>query len=263
MKKSQRLRFDEIQAVFRLLSDIRELRHDRPSMHQRIVDGLVQLLHGTGGFISDVDGWRPDGEVAIRSFTLSQEGAEVVASVMRTMIGAGPQADPTFDIGKRLPGRVRAETFSSLLGKRRSDIFREYRNLADVLSSTDYRDHMGAWHHTKPIGGKILGLSIHRYGKSERLFSGRELELARLVFDELHWLTLTGRLDPPIPEVAKLSPRRREVLDLMLRGHAAKQIAYKLGIATHTARDHIKAIYRELGIEGGRHELMARFVQKK
>lgn len=54
----------------------------------------------------------------------------------------------------------------------------------------------------------------------------------------------------------QLSPRQRDVLELVLRGRSATQIAGALDIATHTANDHLKAIYRRVGVSS-RAELAA------
>jgi DNA-binding NarL/FixJ family response regulator len=45
-----------------------------------------------------------------------------------------------------------------------------------------------------------------------------------------------------------LTPRERNVLDLLLRGLANKQIAFELGISEATAKAHISAILRKLNV---------------
>jgi len=48
---------------------------------------------------------------------------------------------------------------------------------------------------------------------------------------------------------AALSAREMEVLALIVKGHGNKQIAYQLGIAEHTVKNHVKNILSKLGVE--------------
>ncbi|MCK2215740.1 helix-turn-helix transcriptional regulator [Actinomadura sp. ATCC 31491] len=55
-----------------------------------------------------------------------------------------------------------------------------------------------------------------------------------------------------------LTPRERQVLELLCRGAAPKQVARALGLSAYTVNDHLKALFRKTGA-GGRDELMAAF----
>lgn len=57
-------------------------------------------------------------------------------------------------------------------------------------------------------------------------------------------------------DAPKLSPRERETLDLLLTGQPEKLIAASMGLSIHTTHDHVKAVYRKLGVRS-RAELMA------
>ena len=48
---------------------------------------------------------------------------------------------------------------------------------------------------------------------------------------------------------AGLSAREMEVLALIVKGHGNKQIAYQLGIAEHTVKNHVKSILSKLGVD--------------
>lgn len=54
-----------------------------------------------------------------------------------------------------------------------------------------------------------------------------------------------------------LTPREREVLALSGRGHTAAYVAQRLSISENTARNHLKNIYRKVGV-GSREELIER-----
>lgn len=50
------------------------------------------------------------------------------------------------------------------------------------------------------------------------------------------------------PEVEALSPREREILDLIAPGYSNKEIADKLGISIESIRWHLKNIYQKLHV---------------
>ncbi|MBO5385386.1 response regulator transcription factor [bacterium] len=46
-----------------------------------------------------------------------------------------------------------------------------------------------------------------------------------------------------------LTPREKEVLELVCKGYSNSQIANELIISTHTAKAHVTSIIRKLGLE--------------
>lgn len=61
--------------------------------------------------------------------------------------------------------------------------------------------------------------------------------------------------------VNELSAAQRRVLDLALGGLVEKQIARRLNISRHTAHNHLRSIYRSLGVHS-RGELLARLLSR-
>ena len=57
-----------------------------------------------------------------------------------------------------------------------------------------------------------------------------------------------------------LSPREREVLTRLLRSYNPQQVAETLDISVNTVRNHLKNVYRKLGVHS-REELFSQFVQ--
>jgi DNA-binding CsgD family transcriptional regulator len=51
-------------------------------------------------------------------------------------------------------------------------------------------------------------------------------------------------------EKYEISPREREVIEIMVQGKADKEIAAKLDIAVNTVQVHLKKIYRKTGAAG-------------
>lgn len=69
---------------------------------------------------------------------------------------------------------------------------------------------------------------------------------------------LRGQQEQPKPDDdADLSPREYELLQLLARGQSNRQAAEALSLSPHTVGDHVKSIYRKLGVSS-RGEAMVR-----
>ena len=62
------------------------------------------------------------------------------------------------------------------------------------------------------------------------------------------------RLPATDPELAQLTPREREVLRLIARGYAYKEVARDLGISAKTVESHVSSVLRKLQLSS-RHQL--------
>jgi len=56
--------------------------------------------------------------------------------------------------------------------------------------------------------------------------------------------------DPPAVEQVQLTPREREVLELLAAGASNKVIARRLQVSVHTAKFHVASLFRKLGASG-------------
>lgn len=54
-------------------------------------------------------------------------------------------------------------------------------------------------------------------------------------------------------EVARLAPKERDVLSLVAKGRANKQVAVELGMAEETVKGHLKSIFIKLDVESRAH----------
>jgi len=52
------------------------------------------------------------------------------------------------------------------------------------------------------------------------------------------------------PDLVELTPREKDVLAALMRGDRVPGIAESLHISPHTVRNHLKSIYRQLGVAG-------------
>ena len=62
------------------------------------------------------------------------------------------------------------------------------------------------------------------------------------------WFNASVALAAQMPR-PDLSAREVQVLELIVRGLANKQIAYSLNIAEHTVKNHVKNILSKLGVQ--------------
>jgi DNA-binding NarL/FixJ family response regulator len=100
---------------------------------------------------------------------------------------------------------------------------------------------------TKTISGAELTNAIERVAEGDAVFSPR---LAGFVLDAF------AAADVPAidPELDQLTQREREVLRLIARGYAYKEIAKELFISVKTVETHVSSVLRKLQLSN-RHEL--------
>ncbi|GAA4606708.1 response regulator transcription factor [Actinoallomurus liliacearum] len=100
---------------------------------------------------------------------------------------------------------------------------------------------------TKTISGPELTGAIGRVAEGDAVFSPR---LAGFVLDAF------AATDAPSidPELDQLTQREREVLRLIARGYAYKEIAKELFISVKTVETHVSSVLRKLQLSN-RHEL--------
>jgi DNA-binding NarL/FixJ family response regulator len=106
---------------------------------------------------------------------------------------------------------------------------------------------------TKNIEGPELIEAVHRIAAGDAVFSSR---LAGFVLDAFASQNGdAGATPPPFdPELDQLTVREREVLRLIARGYAYKEIAAELNIAIKTVESHVSAVLRKLQLSN-RHQL--------
>lgn len=100
---------------------------------------------------------------------------------------------------------------------------------------------------TKSIAPTKLANAVRRVSDGDAVFSPR---LAGFVLDAFAE-TMAQPLDP---ELDQLTPREKEVMRLIARGFAYKQVASKLDISIKTVETHVSAVLRKLQLSN-RHEL--------
>ena len=102
---------------------------------------------------------------------------------------------------------------------------------------------------TKTISGPELAAAIRRIADGDAVFSPR---LAGFVLDA--FATGGEAAGGGDPELDQLTPREREVLRLIARGYAYKEVARRLSLSVKTIETHVSSVLRKLQLSS-RHEL--------
>ncbi len=99
-------------------------------------------------------------------------------------------------------------------------------------------------------GDRRLAVSMTRQdGHVELAVRAAAAVTASLSPELLTPLTQALRRPPPPDPLQPLSPREREVLQLIARGHSNRQIARDMAIGEQTVKTHVRNILTKLGLQ--------------
>jgi DNA-binding NarL/FixJ family response regulator len=110
---------------------------------------------------------------------------------------------------------------------------------------------------TKSSSGAEVSDAARRVAEGDAVFSPR---LAGFVLDAFG--AVAGETAQSTDELDRLSAREQEVMRLIARGYAYKEVAGALFISTKTVETHVSAVLRKLQLSS-RHELTAWALQRK
>ena len=179
-------------------------------------------------------------------------------------------------IDEYLDGPYREDPFyQASMNQPRSKIYRLSRvTMGKLEQSTYYREYYAdtgtsdeAIYLSKLRGGNVINLSMMRLPRHGE-FTEQEYEALYLLAEPVSELikshsehddfAVTHLIQPGIDHqidlafrtfgASLLSPREKDVMEMMLRGYSTDSTADKLGIALETVRRHRKSIYRKLDV---------------
>lgn len=110
---------------------------------------------------------------------------------------------------------------------------------------------------TKGSSGAEVSASVAKIAEGDAVFSPR---LAGFVLDAFG--AVAGEQAVADDELDRLSAREREVMRLIARGYAYKEVASELFISIKTVETHVSAVLRKLQLSS-RHELTAWALERK
>jgi DNA-binding NarL/FixJ family response regulator len=104
---------------------------------------------------------------------------------------------------------------------------------------------------TKGTSGAEVSKAVHKVADGDAVFSPR---LAGFVLDAFG--AVAGETAEATDELDRLSSREQEVMRLIARGYAYKEVAAELFISVKTVETHVSSVLRKLQLSS-RHELTA------
>jgi DNA-binding NarL/FixJ family response regulator len=115
---------------------------------------------------------------------------------------------------------------------------------ARIIMLADALDHRLA---TAAREGEVDGIVMTRCTGAELAAAITQVAAGHAVFPA-GWLSRARRAAAATDPVAGLSPRQREVLELLALGMDNDQIASRLFISRNTVKFHVRTIYERLGV---------------
>ncbi len=172
------------------------------------------------------------------------EGADVASAVAAVLAG-GPDV-VLLDV--HLPGGGGGEVIKQVHAKQ-PDVRFLAVSVSDAAEDVIGVIRAGARGYvTKSISGKELVDAVRRVAEGDAVFSPR---LAGFVLDAFSGAIDVASVDE---DLDRLSQREREVLRLIARGYAYKEIARELFISIKTVETHVSSVLRKLQLSN-RHQL--------
>jgi DNA-binding CsgD family transcriptional regulator len=236
--RNGKLDLGHVHQLLRLLAEAREIPAGRPEREQLLVSGAARIVDATvGASILDLDGPAEGG--------LGRAGS-----------GFGPLIRAMMRITPPEPGATITATWSEILTDPR---WYGARHLEPHLRRARFADAL--------FSSVRLRAPSHLHG----LVLYREPEHAPFREEDRNLLHVfhagcEGLLHPPLDDGdgdeatrARLSPRLRQTLELVLNGLCDKEIAERLGISRYTVNQYTKTIYRLYSVSS-RIQLLARML---
>ena len=263
MGKSFRLRADDVEPVYRLVDECRELWADADAWQRHLVRGACRLtgtavgqyneqyisadLQSTRIHDETFDGeWRDEAARAcmIRMYEDHANRATFFPRVMRL---AGRAMDGLEATALRRDIRPDQEWYRSFL-------FNEYRRPAH------FDDAIISFAFNRPRGVVIMLATNHDVSDPAPTPRGAAvLSLLTRRIAPLVGVSLATRAQPG---AHGLSPRLRQTLERLLAGDSEKQAALGLGLHPTTVHEYVGELYRRFRVDS-RSELMAYFISRR
>lgn len=244
----------DVRSMIRLVGDVAASRGGADEKRRVLMDGLIRLV--------DAQRWL---------WTLSsREGIKPGKRPVYTAVSHGGFEDGQFP--KLLKAIDDPGSWGIFHGITR-EIRQREQHLTWTRRQMDAEDHFSRdgvrelWH-AAGVGdlmisacplpnGELSAVGIYRQ-VGEDHFDSRAARMAHIVLAEVPWLHETAWTEQKKALLPSLSPRRRNVLNLVLEGHSRKEMAASLGISVHTLDGYVKDIFRHFRVHS-QAELIARF----
>ena len=257
-----RIRSVDLRAISRLwreLSEFPAAEIDQALIHYldsaaRLIGaenaGWIGAVRREAGPTDEMNGWRPR---AVHLLHPSPARDRVIAELLDYM--SRDIVDPHVKAIVAGAGTTRACLRRELIDDetwRRSWLYNDFLRVVDV------EDRLVGAH---AVAGTAESYVYLDRGPRDPAFGERERDLLHLLLagaPDFHRETMAAR--GLLTILARLSPREREVLRLLLTDLTEKEIAERLGLTARTTHQYVVSVLRKIGVRG-RVGLMARWLR--
>jgi DNA-binding CsgD family transcriptional regulator len=244
---------ERLKELFTLNGEARELTGDPEACRRHILGRLATLLDSPLAVLAEFDMRKGPMQDRVRCDVHQVDAA--TCSVLQVLDKLGSDFDPLLaECTRRYQGArhlIRAHMTEDLIGRQ---AWRNSPYYVDSVKPSGLDDHLMSLRSFE-TPAQMFAFAFYRergrppFTDEDKLF----LELVELGLGEMLHRPAAA------PQVDVLSPRQRDTLDQILRGHSAKEIADRLGLSIYTVNEYTTEVYRRLGVRS-RAELFARFL---
>ena len=167
-------------------------------------------------------------------------GASVARLLQRHGFAAEPFLDPALLLSVYADAPAHCIVTDVMMGDIDGFAFADRIRAVDPAAAIIF---MTAW----PITANAVD-SVRRYGGLDYL--EKPIDEARLIAAVSEGVAWSSRRRAARDRMAKLTPRERQVMDLLAEGHPNKVVADRLGLSTKTVEDHRAAVLAKTGASG-------------
>jgi DNA-binding CsgD family transcriptional regulator len=245
-----------------LLGDLRDLRDDPQAWRSLAIQGLCHPLGARQGSCLHFTDFHPNGTPSLVQATHAGWIDHAAAARWELELQSRPtEADLQLVNALKVPGHVVAVLRPELVADKE---FYASPLVRDLTTTAKIDGHVAGWCRMGS-DGEVLAFTFHRDWHDAHA-TARQRNLLRVFMEELHHLWHAGKLKPRAglqsPQMPRLSPREKQVLDRLLAGDSVKQAAVKLGLSHRTVEGYVKTIHRKFHVTS-RGELLSRFLRRK
>lgn len=249
----------DVRALLRLLSELRELGADPGAWRAHLVASLEALCGAQVAVISEL---RVNVDVehatncaeAVTSLQAVDHGIDVALRerFYRNLYFIDHRTDDALSAVVPLYGSAFTVRRQNVIGDRHWERSVSANERFRPLGCDDFVMSM------MPVASLGVISSMEIYRDRGVRFSERE----RLFIDLLHEELAHDWNRAEREEIARLTPRQRQVLASLMAGASEKELAHELNLSPHTVHEHVKAIHRAFGARS-RGEVLARVANAK